>query len=115
MYPARVTTLAGVLAIVLSTSIVWAADAKAPRPDYHGTGMVLSILPPPSELHKTRPVIVIQHEPIRGLMEDRMSMPFIAASTELFRNLRPGDRIAFGLKDTPDALLVVTVQRLSAP
>ena len=113
MYPARVTKLAGVLVLLLWVSIAWAADAKAPRPDYRGTGIVLAILPSPSELHKTRPVIVIQHEPIHGLMEDRMSMPFIAASTELFRDLRLGDRIAFGLKDTPDALLVVTIERLT--
>ena len=91
-----------------------ARDA-ATRPDYRGTGAVLAILPPPSSLHATRPVIIIQHEPIAGLMDEAMSMPFIAASTSLFQGLRAGDRIAFGLKDTPDALLVVTVQRLSAP
>lgn len=39
---------------------------------------------------------------------------FIAASTELLQNLRPGDRIAFGLKDVPGALLVVAVERLGA-
>jgi hypothetical protein len=44
-------------------------------------------------------------------MPDAMSMPFIAASTELFRDLHPGDRIAFGMQDTPDALLVVTIDR----
>lgn len=38
-----------------------------------------------------------------------MSMPFIAASTRLLKGLRPGDRIAFGLLDTPDALLVIVV------
>lgn len=41
-------------------------------------------------------------------------MPFIVASSELFQNLRPGDRIAFGLKDVPGVLLVVTVERLGA-
>jgi Cu/Ag efflux protein CusF len=45
-------------------------------------------------------------------MDESMSMPFIAASTALFQGLRAGDRIAFGLKDTPDALLVITVERL---
>jgi Cu/Ag efflux protein CusF len=107
-----VTKLAGVLALLLWATVALAADPKAAPADYQGTGVVLAVLPPPSELHKTRPVIVIQHEPIHGLMEDRMSMPFIAASTDLFRGLRVGDRIAFGLKDTPDALLVVTIQRL---
>ena len=45
-------------------------------------------------------------------MAEKMSMPFIAASTGLFQGLSPGDRIAFGLKDTPDALLVIVVERL---
>ena len=84
----------------------------ATGPDYRGTGVVLAILPPPSSLHATRPVIVIEHEAIAGLMDEKMSMPFIAASTALFQGLTPGDRIAFGLKDTSDALLVIVVERL---
>src|SRR5712692_167497 len=82
---------------------------SAVKPDYRGRGVVLAMLPPPSDLHATRPVIVIEHEPIAGLMDEKMSMPFIAASTALFQGLRKGDRIAFGLKDTPDALLVVAI------
>jgi Copper binding periplasmic protein CusF len=85
------------------------------KPDYRGRGVVLAMLPPPSDLHATRPVIVIEHEPIAGLMDEKMSMPFIAASTALFQGLHKGDRIAFGLKDTPDALLVVLIERLSGP
>jgi hypothetical protein len=85
------------------------------KPDYRGRGVVLAMLPPPSDLHATRPVIVIEHEPIAGLMDEKMSMPFIAASTALFQGLRKGDRITFGLKDTPDALLVVAIERLSGP
>jgi hypothetical protein len=85
------------------------------KPDYRGRGVVLAMLPPPSDLHATRPVIVIEHEPISGLMDEKMAMPFIAASTALFQGLRKGDRIAFGLKDTPDALLVVAIERLSGP
>jgi hypothetical protein len=45
-------------------------------------------------------------------MDEAMSMPFIAASTKLFEGVRPGDRIAFGLKITPEALLVVSIERL---
>src|ERR1700675_2326805 len=86
--------------------------SPAAKPDYRGTGVVLAVLPPPSSLHATRPVIVIEHGPIAGLMDETMSMPFIAASTTLFQGLRAGDRIAFGLKDTPDALLVIIVERL---
>ena len=83
-----------------------------PTPDYLGTGVVVSLLPPPSSLHATRPVIIIHHDPVPGLMEEAMSMPFIAASTKLFEGLRPGDRIAFGLKTTPEALLVASLERL---
>jgi Cu/Ag efflux protein CusF len=106
-------------ALVATLLLVASAAAQAPRdtatrPDYRGTGVVLAVLPPPSDLHPSRPVIVIEHEPIAGLMDERMSMPFIAASTTLFQGLRPGDRIAFGLKDTPGALLVIFVERLPA-
>jgi hypothetical protein len=45
-------------------------------------------------------------------MDDTMSMPFLAASVELFRELRLGDRIVFGLRVVPDALLVVHIKRL---
>ena len=86
-----------------------------PRPDWRGTGVVVAILPPPSSLHATRPVIIIRHDPIRGLMDETMDMPFLAASTDLFGDLHPGDRVAFGLKDVPGALLVVEIERLGAP
>jgi Cu/Ag efflux protein CusF len=72
----------------------------------------VALHPPPSTLHATRPVVVIHHEPVVGLMDESMSMPFIAASTALFKGLAPGDRVAFGLKVTPDALLVISLQRL---
>lgn len=72
----------------------------------------MRLLPPPSDLHATRPVIIIHHDPIAGLMDESMDMPFIAASSELFRDLRAGDRIAFSLQATPDALLVVSIKRL---
>jgi Cu/Ag efflux protein CusF len=98
---------------VAAVPALWLALAAAgPTVTYHGTGTVLALLPPPSDLHATRPVIVIEHDPIRGLMVDRMTMPFIAASTTLFDGLHPGDRISFELEDTPGALLVVTIERL---
>jgi hypothetical protein len=89
----------------------WSAP---PKPDYLATGLVVALVPPPSNLHATRPVIVIYHDRVPGLMDEAMSMPFIAASTQLFEGLRPGDRIAFGLKVTPEALLVVSIERLGA-
>lgn len=88
------------------------AHEAPPKADYRGTGVVLAILPAPSSLHATRPVVVIEHEAIAGLMDEKMSMPFIAASTVLFQGLAPGDHVAFGLKDTPGALLVITINRL---
>jgi Cu/Ag efflux protein CusF len=105
---------------LVATLLLVVSAAAQPRDaatgsDYRGTGVVMAILPPPSHLHATRPVIVIEHDPIAGLMDERMSMPFIAASTALFQGLAPGDRIAFGLKDTPGALLVVVVDRLPSP
>lgn len=84
----------------------------APSLDYQGTGVVVELLPPPSSLHPDRPVIILYHDPLPGLMDEPMRMPFLVASTRLFEGVRPGDRIAFGLKDTPDGLLVISVERL---
>lgn len=103
-----------VVAAMLGGTLVLAQRAPA----WHGTGVVVALLPAPSSLHATRPVIVIDHDPIPELMDEEMIMPFIAASADLFHGLRVGDRIAFDLADTPDALLVVGVRRLppaSAP
>ena len=82
------------------------------KPDYQGTGVIVGLHPPPSSLHSTRPVVVLKHEPIVGLMDERMEMPFIAESTELFKGLRAGDRVEFGLKSTTDALLVISLRPL---
>jgi hypothetical protein len=106
--------LLGVWLLAAAPVAAQPAAGSSARPDYRGTGVVLAILPPPSHLHASRPVIVIEHEPIAGLMDEKMSMPFLAASIGLFRGLAPGDRIAFGLKDTSEALLVVAVERLAA-
>ena len=84
------------------------------KPDYQGTGVIVGLHPPPSSLHATRPVVVLDHEPIVGLMDEKMEMPFIAASTELFKGLKPGARVEFGLKSTPDALLVISLRPLPA-
>jgi hypothetical protein len=97
-----------VLLLVLSIAL----PARAQPPRWRGIGVVVALLPAPSSLHATRPVVVLDHEPIHGLMEERMSMPFIAASAELFRGLKAGDRVAFALAETPDALLVVSLEKL---
>lgn len=110
------------LAVALLSSLITGAAllwplvprlATEPPADYRGTGVVVELLPPPSSLNPTRPVIIIHHDPLAGLMDEPMSMPFIAASAQLFQGLRPGDRVAFGLKDTPDALLVISLERLN--
>jgi Cu/Ag efflux protein CusF len=103
-----------VLTLVAGSAVAQPAKPKTGPPDWRGTGVVLKVLPPPSDLHATRPVIIIQHDPIPGLMEESMAMPFLAASTGLFRGLRAGDRIMFGLKDVPDALLVISIERAPA-
>jgi Cu/Ag efflux protein CusF len=88
-----------------------AVAAPAVAADYQGTGVVVALIPAPSSLHATRPVIIIHHDPIPPLMPEEMDMPFLVASPALLANLRAGDRITFALKDTPDALLVVAIER----
>jgi Cu/Ag efflux protein CusF len=109
----RCRALIALSLIVLAETSAAAQPARpgADKPDWRGTGVVLKLLPPPSDLHATRPVIIIHHDPIEGLMKEEMSMPFLAASTALFEGLQPGDHIAFGLKDTPGALLVISIER----
>jgi Cu/Ag efflux protein CusF len=91
------------------------ATPASATPDWHGTGVILKMLMPPSELHATRPVIVLQHDPIPGLMEEAMTMPFITASAALFRQRYAGERVTFGLKEVPDALLVISIEPAPAP
>jgi hypothetical protein len=107
----------GTLAVGLVVgAIASAAGFQAPSatftPDYQATGVIVALHPPPSALHATRPVIVVRHDPIVGLMDEAMEHPFIAASTALFDGFKPGDRVAFGLKSTDDALLVISLHRL---
>jgi Cu/Ag efflux protein CusF len=110
----RVAGLFGALVlllIVLAPAVAQPPRAAAPR-EWHGNGVVLAVLPPPSTLHATQPVIVIQHQAIPGLMEEAMTMPFLVASASLFEGLKAGDRIAFVLRDVPESLLVVAIERL---
>ncbi len=100
------------LALVVVAGTVAAAQPPA---EYRGHGVVRALLPPPSALHATRPVIILQHEPVPGLMDEEMSMPFIAATADLFRDVQAGDRVAFVLRDTPGALVVVSLQHLRRP
>jgi len=103
------------LGFTLVLAVAASAQSPASRAEWHGTGSIVALMPPPSTLDATRPVIIIHHHPIPGLMSEEMSMPFLAASTDLFRNLHPGDQISFTLQDTPGALLVTTIARLPTP
>ena len=91
--------------------VLQSAAGATSTPDYQGTAVIVGLHPPPSQHHHTRPVVVLHHDPIPGLMDEKMSMPFIAASMALFKGLEAGDRVAFGLKVTPDALLVISMRR----
>jgi Cu/Ag efflux protein CusF len=100
-----------VLLVLLVASHTSPSVAADHAPELHGTGVVVALLPPPSNLHATRPVIVIHHDPLLPLMPEAMDMPFLAASTALFANIRAGDRIVFTLRETADALVVVAIER----
>jgi Cu/Ag efflux protein CusF len=89
-----------------------AASSATSTPDYQGTGVIVGLYPAPSKHHATRPVVVLKHDPIAGLMDEKMSMPFIAASADLFAGLKTGDRVEFDLKSTEDALLVIALRRV---
>jgi Cu/Ag efflux protein CusF len=88
-----------------------AASSGTSKPDYQGTAVIVGLYPAPSSYHATRPVVVLKHDPIAGLMDEKMTMPFIAASADLFIGLKPGARVEFGLKSTEDALLVISLRR----
>jgi Cu/Ag efflux protein CusF len=98
---ALIAALAGFLPASAQTGRRWKSAAT-----------IVALMPPPSALHATRPVVILDHEPIPGLMEEKMSMAFVAASTDLFRGLSPGDHVTFELEDVPGALLVVTLARV---
>src|SRR5262249_48242595 len=53
------------IVLLLVLSIAFPARAQPPR--WRGVGVVVALLPAPSSLHATRPVVVLDHEPIHGL------------------------------------------------
>ena len=90
--------------LLLVTALVAPAASQPVRSvtsDWRGTGVVLAVLPPPSDLHATHPVIVIRHEAIPGLMAEAMTMPFLVASTALFQGIRPGDHARSPSRKSP--------------
>jgi copper binding protein CusF len=106
------------LSMLTVATLLWlpapcrAAGEPGTPAGYHGTGVVVAVMPAPSRLHATRPVLVIHHAPILPLMAEEMDMPFLVASPALLEHLHAGDRITFTLEVTSDALLVVAVERV---
>ena len=86
------------------------ADALYGPGIYHGFGTVVGLMPAPSPLHATRPAVILRHEAIPDLMEQGMTHPFLVESEALLRDIRPGARVEFTLRDTPGALLVVRLK-----
>jgi Copper binding periplasmic protein CusF len=59
-------------------------------------------------------LILVRHEAVPGLMEEMSSMAFFVESKDLLdrADLRPGDRVRFTIRQVPDRLLVVEMQKI---
>ena len=58
-------------------------------------------------------LILVKHDAVPGLMDEMTSMAFMVESRELLdrAGVAPGDRIRFTVRQMPDRLLVVEIQR----
>ena len=58
-------------------------------------------------------MILVRHEAVPGLMDEMASMAFLVESNDLLdrARLQPGDRVRLTVRQTPEALLVVEIQR----
>jgi len=59
-------------------------------------------------------LIMVRHEAIPGLMDEMSSMAFLAESKELLDRaaLRRSDHVRFTIRQLPDRLLVVEIQKI---
>ena len=59
-------------------------------------------------------MILVKHEAVPGLMEEMDSMAFFAESKELLDRaaLHRGDRARFTIRQLPDRLLVIEIQKI---
>lgn len=59
-------------------------------------------------------MILVQHGPVPGLMETMDFMSFFVESKELLDNakLQKGDRVRFVIKQIPDKLLIVKLEKI---
>lgn len=94
----------GLLLLVLGAGVWEILMFLAPEP---GTWRAVGVV---EEVGQT--FVVIRHETIPGLMEGH-SMDFFVESRTLLDGVRPGDRVRFLLKSTPNALLVVRLEKRS--
>ncbi len=58
--------------------------------------------------------ILVRHDAVPGLMEEMAFMAFFVESKELLdrADLKPGDRVRFTIRQVPDRLLVVEIQKI---
>jgi len=87
---------------------IWASyrEAFPGRGLYRTTGVF--------ETRLGQTMILVRHEAIPGLMEPMDNMALIVESADLLDRaaLRRGDRVRLTIRDTPEALLVVEIQKL---
>jgi Cu/Ag efflux protein CusF len=59
-------------------------------------------------------MILVQHDPVPGLMETMEFMSFFVESKELLdnANLQKGDRIRFVIRQIPDRLLITKIEKV---
>jgi Cu/Ag efflux protein CusF len=59
-------------------------------------------------------VVLVGHEAVSGLMEPMSSMALVAESRQLLdrADLRPGDRVRFTLRQLPDSLVILDIQKI---
>ena len=59
-------------------------------------------------------MILVKHDAVPGLMQEMGSMALFAESREVLDRaaLRPGDRVRFTVRQLPDKLLIVEIQKV---
>jgi hypothetical protein len=66
------------------------------------------------ESRASETMILVKHDAVPGLMEEMASMAFFVESRELLdrADLKPGDRVRFTIRQAPERLLVVEIQKV---
>lgn len=115
----KVWALFLVLLAGLAVGIWGTFRAMAPKP---GTGLEAGVMLEPGTyrvngVFKERwgeTMILVQHGPVPGVMDTMDFMSFFVESKELLDNakLEKGDRVRFVIKQIPDKLLIVKIEKL---